>query len=72
MVRDRNGNDGDKIVLVGSYDLLYKFTEFIERDIPGAVVRIKQCGNYYCLFIYSKTARTIAKILYEDCTIVLD
>jgi hypothetical protein len=72
MVRNRNGDDGDKIVLVGSYDLLYKFKEFIERDIPGAVVRIKQYDNYYCLFIYSKTARTTAKILYEDCTIALD
>jgi hypothetical protein len=67
-----NGHDGDKIVLVGSYNLLYQFKEFIERNIPGTAVHVKPDGNHCRLFVYSETARILAELLYDNCTIALD
>src|SRR6188472_1438044 len=72
----RNGHEADKIILVGSHDLLHQFKDFIQRNIPGSITKksitIKQERSYYRLFIYSKTARLLAKLLYDDCTIALN
>ena len=71
---NRNGHDGDKIVLVGSRDLLYQFKQFIKKSIPGTVIRIKLDDKYCCyrLYVYSNTARMLAKLLYENCLVALD
>lgn len=68
----RNGQDGDKIILTGSHGLLNQFKTFIELNVPGSIVRIKQEGKYSRLYIYSYTARAVAKLLYNDCSIALD
>jgi hypothetical protein len=69
---NRDGRDGDKIVLVGSHDLLYQSKEFIKMNIPGAVIRIRPEGNYWRLYVYSNTARMLAKLLYDNCLVALD
>jgi hypothetical protein len=69
---NRNGHDGDKIILVGSHDLLYQFEKFIKKNISGAVIRIKQDGKYWRLYVYSNTARMLAKLLYGNCLVALD
>jgi hypothetical protein len=71
---NRNGHDGDKIVLVGSRDLLHQFKQFIRMNIPGAIVRIKPDSKYCCyrLYVYSNTARMLAKLLYDNCFVALD
>jgi hypothetical protein len=72
----RNGHEGDKIILLGSHDLLHQFKDFVQRNIPESITKksitIKQEVSYYRLFIYSKTARLLAKLLYDDCTIALN
>jgi translation initiation factor 2 beta subunit (eIF-2beta)/eIF-5 len=69
---NRNGHDGDKIVLVGSHDLLYQFKEFMEKNIPEAVIKIKPVGKYWRLYVYGNTARMLAKLLYDNCHTALD
>jgi hypothetical protein len=69
---NRNGHDGDRIVLVGSYDLLYQCKEFIEKNIPGVAIRIKPEGKFWRLYVYSYTARMLAKLLYDNCLVALD
>jgi hypothetical protein len=71
-IGNKNGIDGDKMILVGSHDLLHQFKDFIQRRIPESIVTIKREGNYYRLFTYSNTARLLATLLYDDCTIALD
>jgi hypothetical protein len=71
-IGNRNGKDGDKMILVGSHDLLHQFKDFIQRRIPESIATIKQDGNCYRLFTYSNTARLLAKLLYDDCSIALD
>jgi hypothetical protein len=68
----RNGMDGDKITLTGSYDLLSQFKTFIEKSIPESIVKIKQEGRYCRLYVYSYTARAVAKLLYNGCSIALE
>ena len=58
------------MILVGSHDLLHQFKDFIQRRIPESIATIKQDGN--CIFTYSNTARLLAKLLYDDCSIALD
>jgi hypothetical protein len=67
-----NGRDGDKITLTGSYDLLSQFKTFIETSIPESIVNIKQEGRYCRLYLYSYTARAVARLLYNDCSIALE
>lgn len=69
---NRNGHDGDKIVLTGSYDLLHQFKTFIESNVPASIAVIRQIGQYCRLYIYSRTARKIAELLYNDCSIALE
>jgi len=68
----RNGMDGDRITLTGSCDLLNQFKTFIEKSIAKSTVRIKQEGRYYRLYIYSYTARAVAKLLYHGCSITVE
>jgi hypothetical protein len=68
----RNGMDGDKITLTGSYDLLSQFKMFIEKSVPESIVKIKQQGRYCRLYIYSYTARAVAELLYDGCSIALE
>jgi hypothetical protein len=69
---NRNCQDGDKIILTGSRFLIYQFKKFIEKSITGAIVRIKSEGNYWRLYVYSNTARMLAKLLYDNCHVALD
>jgi hypothetical protein len=69
---NRNGHEGDRIVLTGSRNLTSQCREFIEKNIPGAAVRIKPEGSYCRLYVYSYTARALAKVLYGNCLIALD
>jgi hypothetical protein len=71
-INNRNGKDGDKIILTGSYDLLNQFKVFMETNISGSEATLKQYGKYYRLYIYSYTARAVAELLYNECSIALD
>ena len=72
-IDNSNGkDDGDKISLTGSYDLLSQLKTFIETSIPKSTVKIKQEGRYYRLYTYSRTARAVAKLLYNGCSIALE
>jgi hypothetical protein len=71
-IKNRDGIDGDRIVVVGSYNLMKQFKCFITRKIPDAVVKIKQDGNIHRLFVYGYTARMLAKLLYTNCSIALE
>jgi hypothetical protein len=61
-----------------SYDLVVQFEGFIKCNIEGAEVTIKaieENGRYsklYRIYVYSDTARMLAKMLYDDCHIALD
>jgi hypothetical protein len=35
-IKNRDGNDGDRVVVSGSHDLMYQFMTFIENNIPNA------------------------------------
>jgi hypothetical protein len=71
MHSNRNGQDGDKIILTGSFDLLNQFKTFIETNISESEATLKQDGKYYRLYIYSYTARAVAELLYSNCLIAL-
>jgi hypothetical protein len=68
----RNGKEGDKIILTGGKPLLCQFKMFVVKYIPGAVIRISQEGKYWRLYVYSNTAKALAKLLYDNCQIALD
>jgi hypothetical protein len=68
---NRNGQDGDKMILTGVARCFVN-SRFIEKNIPGAVVKIKQHGKYSRLYVYSNTARMLAKLLYGNCHVALD
>jgi hypothetical protein len=70
--KNRDGKDGDKMILTGSNDLLNQFEEFIRNNIPDARVTIKSVGKYSKLYVYSYTARALAKLLYYDCSVALE
>jgi hypothetical protein len=69
--KNRDGRDGDKMILTGSNDLCAQFGEFIKRNVPDAKVTIKKIREFSKLYIYSRTARAVAKLLYSQCTIAL-
>jgi hypothetical protein len=69
--KNKDGKDGDRMVLTGSNDLCAQFGEFIKKNIPGSRVTIKKIREYSKLYIYSDTARAVAKLLYSDCKIAL-
>jgi len=69
--KNKDGNDGDKMILTGSNDLCVQFEEYIKRNVPDAKVTIKKIREYSKLYIYSDTARAVAKLLYSDCKIAL-
>jgi hypothetical protein len=70
-LKNRDGKDGDRIVLTGSNDLLKQFEDFIRKNIPNSEVTLKKVGSYSKLYVYSDTARALSKLLYYDCRIAL-
>lgn len=68
----RNGHDGDKIILTGSYPLLCQFKKFIVKNISGSIVSIRPFGKYSRLYVYSNTARMLARLLFGNCLIALE
>lgn len=71
-IKNRDGIDGDRMIVVGSYSLMKQFEYFIKHKIPNAVVKSKQDGNIHRLFVYGYTARMLAELLYANCSIALD
>jgi hypothetical protein len=69
--KNRDGIDGDRMVLTGSNNLLAQFEGFI-KNIPNAKVTIKKIRRYSKLYVYSDTARALAGLLYYDCSIALE
>jgi hypothetical protein len=69
--KNKDGIDGDRMVLTGSNDLCIQFEEFIKKNIPGARVTINKIREFSKLYIYSDTARAVAKLLYSYCKIAL-
>lgn len=69
--KNKDGKDGDKMILTGSNDLCAQFEEYIKKNIPDAKVTIKKIREYSKLYIHSDTARAVAKLLYSDCKIAL-
>jgi hypothetical protein len=70
--KNKDGLDGDKMILTGSNDLCSQFAGYIKKNIPNAKVRIKKIREYSKLYIFSDTARAVAKLLYSDCKISLE
>jgi DNA-binding transcriptional regulator WhiA len=69
--KNKDGKDGDKMILTGSNDLCAQLEEYIRKNVPDAKVTIKKIREYSKLYIYSDTARAVAKLLYSDCKIAL-
>jgi hypothetical protein len=70
-LKNKDGKDGDRMVLTGSNDLLKQFEDFIGKNIPKSEVTIKKIGNYSKLYVYSDTARALSKLMYCNCRIAL-
>ena len=70
-LKNRDGKNGDRMVLTGSNDLLKQFEDFIRKNVPNSEVTIKKVRSYSRLYVYSDTARALAKLLYYDCGIAL-
>jgi hypothetical protein len=71
-IKNRDGKDGDRVVVSGSHDLMCQFMTFIENNIPNAKTRLIADHKIYRLILYSYTAREIIYLLYENCVIALD
>ena len=71
-LKNRDGIDADRMILTGSNDLLGQFEQFIKKNIPDAKVTIKKIGKYSKLYVYSYTARALARLLYYDCSVALE
>ncbi|MGC1929455.1 MAG: hypothetical protein WA667_10810 [Candidatus Nitrosopolaris sp.] len=71
-IKNRDGKDGDRVVVVGSYNLMRQFITFIENYIPNARTRLVVDGKIFRLIVYSYTARKIVGLLYENCVVALD
>jgi|GEM_PF-1561355 len=70
-LKNKDGKEGDRMVLTGSNDLCAQFEEFIKKNIPGARVTIKKVREFCKLYIYSDTVREVAKLLYSECKVAL-
>ncbi|HZA62088.1 MAG TPA: hypothetical protein VE573_04390 [Nitrososphaeraceae archaeon] len=46
--------------------------EIHRKNISEAIVRIKPEDKYWRLYVYSYTARMLAKLLYGKCLVALD
>jgi len=71
-IKNRDGKDGDRVVVVGSQDLMRQFITFIENNIPKAATRLIPDHNIFRLIVYSVTARMLVILLYENCVVALD
>jgi hypothetical protein len=65
----RNGQNTDRIVVLGSYELVIQFKEFIETNIPNAYTNIIKDENIHRLIVYSNTARNLNSkyIINNEC-----
>jgi hypothetical protein len=70
--KNRDGRDGDKIIVVGSYSLMVQLRDFITRNIPSSKITIKQDERIYRLYVYGYTARMLAELLYSNSLVALD
>jgi hypothetical protein len=71
-IKNRDGKDGDKVVILGSHDLMCQFITFIEKNIPNAKTRLIADHNIFRPMLYSYTARKVVCLLYENCVVALD
>jgi hypothetical protein len=71
-IKNRNGKDGDRVVVLGSSVLMCQFITFIENNIPNARTRLIADSKIFRLILYSYTAREIVELLYENCVVALD
>ena len=71
-IKNRDGKDGDRVVVLGSHDLMCQFITFIENNIPNASTRLIADHKIFRLILYSYTARKIVRLLYENCVVALD
>ena len=71
-IKNRDGKDGDRVVVAGSQDLMRQFITFIENNIPKAQTKLIADHNIFRLIVYSFTARMLIKLLYENCVVALD
>jgi hypothetical protein len=69
--KNKDAKDGDKMILKGSNVLCAQFEEFIKESLPKAKVTTRKIREYSQLYIYSDTARAVAKLLYSNCRIAL-
>ena len=67
----RNGQNTDRIVVLGSHELVFQFKSFNETNIPDAYTLIKRDENIHRLIVHSNTARNLARVLYHNCSIAL-
>jgi len=70
-LKNKDGKEGDRMVLTGSNDLLKQFEDFIRKNIPNSEVTIRKIRGYSKLYVYSDTARALSKLMYCDCRIAL-
>lgn len=60
-IKNRDGKDGDRVVVVGSYNLMCQFITFIEKNIPDARTRLTVDGKIFRLiFLYGQEDHRIA------------
>jgi hypothetical protein len=71
-IKNRDGKEGDRVVISGSHDLMCQFMIFIETNIPNARTRLIADRKIYRLTLYYYTARKIVGLLYENCVVALD
>jgi DNA-binding transcriptional regulator WhiA len=69
--KNKDGNDGDKMILTGSNDICAQFGEFIKKNISNAKITIRKVRKYSKLYIFSDTVRTVARLLYSNCEVAL-
>jgi hypothetical protein len=71
-IKNRDGKDGDRVGVVGSYNLMCQFITFIKKNILDARIRLIVDGKIFRLIVYSYMARKIIGLLYENCLVALD
>ena len=71
-LKNRDGRDGDRITVVGSYYLMRQLEDFVKNNAPDSDVIIEQDGRFCRLHVYGYTARMLAELLYGDSQVALD
>lgn len=66
--------DMPKVTLIGSKDLMTQFSEFVAGQIPGLKPSVRSkddCGILWQVAVNGRYARSLADILYSDCSVAL-